>query len=204
MALVHGKPFLCYLLDHLASFSINEIILSIGYKGHIIQKYFGNSYGPLKIQYSLETEPLGTGGAIKNSLALSYSYPTLILNGDTFCSINYKTMLEKHRNLNSDLTMALCKMEDTSRYGKVEIDGDKIVFFSEKKKSGPGWINTGVYLMSPSIFDLFTLPQIFSIENDFFIPYLPKLNPHAFFTDKSFIDIGTPADYQNAEAFFSV
>ncbi len=204
MAPVRGKPFLYYLLNHLKSFSFNEIILSVGYKAQYIKDYFGTTFGPFKITYSVESEPLGTGGAIKQSLTFAKPVPTFVLNGDTFCPIDFDQMFKKHISKNSLLTIALCQVKDTSRYGAVELRNDKIITFCEKGNSGPGWINSGAYIVSPTIFELFSLPKKFSLEKDFLEPYLSKLNPCPFKSEKSFLDIGTPIDYQKAESFFEV
>ncbi len=204
MAPINGKPFLWYLLDHLKSFPLRDIIFSVGYKAQIIQDYFGMTFGPFKITYSVESEPLGTGGAIKQSLTVAKPISTLVLNGDTFCPIDYDQMFKSHQSKNSLLSIALCQVKDTSRYGTVEIRDDKIIKFCEKGNSGPGWINSGAYILSPRIFENFSLPKKFSLEKDFLEPYLSKLNPFPFKCEKSFIDIGTPVDYQKAESFFEV
>ncbi|MFX0195930.1 MAG: sugar phosphate nucleotidyltransferase, partial [Candidatus Hodarchaeota archaeon] len=84
MADINGSPFLEYLLCYLNKQEIKKVILSVGYKYRVIQDYFGTEYKDLVLEYSIEKEPLGTGGGIKKALNLVKSDDVYIINGDTF------------------------------------------------------------------------------------------------------------------------
>ena len=93
MAPIANRPFLFYLLSYLKRHNFSDIILSVGYLKEQIEGYFGDNFLGLKIQYAIENEPLGTGGAIINSLSLiNKNKPVVILNGDTFLEIDYQKL----------------------------------------------------------------------------------------------------------------
>lgn len=200
MAPIKGKPFLTFVLDYLENQNIDKVILSVGYRKEHIINYFGKSYRSLKIIYSIENEPLGTGGAIKQALDYCSDKLAYIVNGDTCFKPDLAAMSNLHQKAEVDITVAVKYMADTSRYGLVVADQNgKIVEFREKDKlSAGGWINGGIYLIKKTVFDTFQ-QQKFSIENDVFKVLCDKLNLQAFQTDAFFLDIGIPEDYDRAQ-----
>lgn len=193
MAPVRGKPFLACLLDYLAGQGITHVTLCVHYLWEQIKDYFQDAYQGISIAYSVETEPLGTGGAIVNALrSSSMTGRVFVLNGDTFVKLNYQLMYQlmyQHQFM-----MAAAHVPEASRYGKVILDQGIVTHFQEKGVSGAGWVNAGVYLLPVSLFDAFDLPEKFSFEKDFILPNLSLLKPAAFMTT-GFIDIGIPSDY---------
>lgn len=200
MADINGAPFLSYLISYLKNNGITKLVLSVGYLQEKIIDYFDDSYLEIDISYALENKPLGTGGAMVNSLKyINKNEPVIILNGDTFLNINYKKLLDFHQNKNSDLTMVLREMKDCSRYGKVIFDDKFIIKEFKEKSPGSGYINGGIYVVNPKIFEQFNLENNFSFEQNFINKFLNKLNPYGFITSEYFIDIGIPEDYQKAK-----
>lgn len=199
MAPIQGRPFLAYLMDYLKIHGMTEIVLSVHYLREQIQDYFKSSYRDIQISYAVEDEPLGTGGAILKSLSLiDPTQPVFVLNGDTFLKLNYQAMYSRYLSSQSLLTMALRKVSDCSRYGVVVTNGDIANEFQEQGGHYPGLINAGVYLLNPSLFETFSLPEKFSFERDFLFPSISTLKPQAFIVDEYFIDIGVPEDYARA------
>jgi D-glycero-alpha-D-manno-heptose 1-phosphate guanylyltransferase len=204
MAPIHDKPFLAYLIDYLILQGVTEIVLSVHYLAEQIVNYFKNSYGNISISYAYEEEPLGTGGAIINSLALiDAARPVFVLNGDTFLKLNYQKMYALHA-LGAQLTMSLRHVADCSRYGSVATVNNIVTAFHEQGNARDGLINAGVYLLYSAIFQTYSLPQQFSFEKDFLFPNITELQPRAFVVDDYFIDIGVPADYARAVVDFSI
>src|SRR3990167_4425817 len=201
MAPILGKPFLAYLLDYLKAQGITEVIFPVYHMREKIQDYFQTSYANISIHYIVEDQPLGTGGAIVNALTSTsdQTSPIFVLNGDTFVKLDYRAMYAVAEEQPTQLTMALRLVADCSRYGKVMIENNHVVAFKEKGESGPGLINSGVYLVSPQLFSQFHLPRQFSLEQDFLLPYATSLRPRAFITQDYFIDIGIPEDYARAK-----
>ena len=118
-----------------------------------ISSYFGNEYNGIPLEYSIETTPLGTGGAIAYSLQKTSGKNVLVVNGDTWFPINIKDFLSFHKKLKSDISLALKRMTNFSRYGTVDMDQETILHVNEKKKCEEGLINGGIYLLNKRVFD---------------------------------------------------
>ena len=204
MALINGKPFLEYQLNYLKSIGIDKVVLSIGYKGSIIQECFKNCFNDIEISYAVEKKPLGTGGGIKNALAMVNSEEVLILNGDTMFNIGFDELVKFHHDAKSDLTITLRYVTNVNRYGSVEIDDDfRIVDFVEKNlKEGIGLINGGIYLINRKFFLSLPLPAAFSLEKDCFEKIYLTHDLYGFPCEGYFLDIGIPEDYQKAQDEF--
>lgn len=200
MADINGRPFLSYLVDHLSCQNIRKILLSVGYKHEIIKDYFGLKYKDLDIEYVIENEPLGTGGAIKKALRQIVEDNAVILNGDSFFDLDLQKMLHFHSRQGSKLTIAVKPMHGFDRYGTVVLEGNKVISFEEKSYRAFGYINCGVYIVAKKIFNTFKqFKDTFSFENDFLGKNVDIINPLAFIGDGYFIDIGIPDDYEKAK-----
>jgi D-glycero-alpha-D-manno-heptose 1-phosphate guanylyltransferase len=201
MAEVSGRPFLEYLLDYIHSQKIKRIILAVGYKHEIIMQHFGTNYKGLELIYSVELEPLGTGGAIKNALGSIEGSDFFILNGDTYFTVSLSRLYEFHKFKGAVLTMALRPLNNFSRYGTVKLnDSGRIVGFKEKGYRKQGMINGGIYLIRRGIIKKAGLPAKFSFEKEFLEKYVQTFAIYGLpFKDCFFIDIGIPEDYARAQ-----
>lgn len=201
MANVNGKPFLDFVLDFLAMHGVKCVILALSYKKEIILKHFKNSYKNMQISYSIENEPLGTGGALKKALKICKGHEIFVCNGDTIFDINLSKMLEfKHKFKESKICLGLKMMRNFERYGRVECDEMGFVKkFIEKKFCESGLINGGIYLLNKDIFEDFFDANLanekFSFE-DFLQTNFKALKAVACAFDEYFIDIGVPEDYE--------
>ncbi len=210
MAPVAGKPFLHYVIAHLQQEGIQNFIFSVGYKSESIVDYINNQYmknSIMNIQFSIEDEPLGTGGAIKLACK-KISVPKdpfgekniLICNGDTLFKINIEKLSNFHLQHNSDCTLSLKQMNNFDRYGVVELnDDDSIQSFKEKQFYENGSINGGMYALNADKFNKENLPEKFSFEKDYLEKFVDKRNMYAMIQDEYFIDIGIPEDYERAQ-----
>ena len=198
MAPIRNKPFLHYLLTSLQTQGVDKIVFSTGYLHEKIESYFGNNYNGLKIFYSQETKPLGTGGGIKK--AFEYvNENAFVVNGDSFFNVDLQAMRKFHTAQKADFTLALKPMQNVERYGTVELKENRITAFREKTFCESGFINGGVYITSRKVFEQTNLPEVFSLETDFLAKQLGNLLVAGFVSDGYFIDIGIPADYHRAE-----
>ncbi|EAK2332576.1 NTP transferase domain-containing protein, partial [Campylobacter jejuni] len=149
MAPINNKPFLEFIFEYLKKQGIKEVILAVSYKYEVIQEYFKDEFLGIKIKYSIEKEPLGTGGAIKEALKFIKN-EVYVLNGDTFFDID----LSKLKLNGSKICLALKQMNDFDRYGTVNVDGQGFVIsFEEKIFKTQGLINGGIYLLTKDIFN---------------------------------------------------
>lgn len=200
MAFVNERPFLEYILNYLIDNGIKHIILAIGYKGNIIQDYFGDNYKGVSITYSTEDTPLGTGGAIKKALSYCNNDSVFIINGDTYYNVDLNLMEQFNNIKKSNLTIAVKTMHNFDRYGSVIIKNDMIMEFKEKKKTVSGKINGGTYLINKSILDRIEY-ESFSFEK--LVLESGMVDLYVFESDGYFIDIGVPDDYYKAQEDFS-
>jgi D-glycero-alpha-D-manno-heptose 1-phosphate guanylyltransferase len=202
MAPVAGEPFLYHLLQALEPAGFEHIILSLGYKHDIIEKWISHYPTSMKITTVVETTPLGTGGAVKLSLSKATQPDVFVLNGDTFLMPDFRKMLDFHKEKKALATLALKEMHHIERYGLVEVDTDsKIVRFLEKQYGESGKINGGVYLIRKDALD--ELPEKFSLEKDFFEKTTTSGRLAGFPVNGYFIDIGVPEDYERAQTDFT-
>lgn len=201
MAPVNGKPFIAYLVNNLLQQGITRFVFALGYKSEIITAYITKNYPGIDAVFSIEQQPLGTGGAISLALHKALSQHVLILNGDTFFDIDTKSLFEFHRSMQADCTLALKRMYEISRYGTVVINGkQRIVEFLEKKYCDTGLINGGIYIVNCDKMVSEHFSEVWSFEKD----YLEKLiHKHRIFgmeQNKYFIDIGIPEDFARAQS----
>lgn len=203
LAPINAEPFLSLVMRNLRRNGVDEVILSIGHMGEMIREKYGDNFEGARILYSEESSPLGTGGALRKAAAMTSGEPALALNGDTYLDIDHSAIMRAHIAGGSKITIALKNMADTGRFGRVGVKDGKVISFLEKGSVGPGLVNAGVYAISPGLFDGFSRPAPFSFETDFLPERLSALRPGCFITEGDFIDIGTPEDYERAQAFFA-
>lgn len=195
MAPISGRPFLEYLILQLKKWEIEEVILSIGYKGEVIKSFFGNGkkWG-VEIIYCEEKQPLGTAGALRQAVNLTSDREFFSLNGDSFVDLDYNQIVAYHRQKGAVATIGLVGVNEVSRYGKVEINKDgKILRFREKSAARAGFINAGVYFFAREVIKDIPERKV-SIEKEIF-PRLVGRGLYGFVTKGFFVDIGVPKDY---------
>ena len=204
LAPVGGRPFLAYLLERLERAGVLDTVLLVGYKADLVQEAFGERFGAMRLAYSNETEPLGTAGAIRLALPKLGNETVLMMNGDSFCEVDFHAFLSAHRGHSGGATITLTHVENASRFGRVQVDGsERVVRFEEKNPvPAPGWINAGIYLLQRTLIAGIPLGKALSIERDVFPDWVAKERVSGFRGGGRFIDIGVPESYGAAEAFF--
>jgi D-glycero-alpha-D-manno-heptose 1-phosphate guanylyltransferase len=210
LAPIGHVPFLSYLLGWLRHQGVTDIILAVGYRRKdIVRQYGGRAPAGLRLRFSVETTPLGTGGALRNLRAMLAGEEFLVLNGDSIFDVDLQVMLSFHRQHRAQTTLALASPPDAGRYGSVVLDPrGRIRAFIEKQAStlpgegcqtDPLLVSGGLYIMSKALFRHIPGGRAVSLEKEVF----PRLigGPFYGFPSKGyFIDIGVPEDYQRANA----
>ncbi|EEP3374186.1 NTP transferase domain-containing protein [Campylobacter upsaliensis] len=192
MASVGGKPFLEFIFEFLKKQGVKSVVLAVSYKYEVIQEYFKDSFLGIKIRYSIEKEPLGTGGAIKEALKLCEEEQIFVLNGDSIFEIDLKNL----RLNGAKICLALKKMVDFERYGAVKVsESGEIAEFKEKSFCKEGLINGGIYLLKRDVFENYKLSNRFSFE-EFLEQNYKSLKARAELFEDYFIDIGIVSDYE--------
>ena len=203
MAPIAGQPFLAYLLQFLEAQGIARVVLAVGYRHEAIRGFFGPRYQGLQLLYSVEGEPLGTGGALLQALPHIDGSYSFVLNGDTFLRLNYLAMARRldQQEIPRDtpLVVALRQVPDAARYGAAVVVRGRIQGFTARGTEGPGLINAGCYLVARDIFQRYPMPSKFSWEANFLEARASEIRPIAFECDAPFIDIGIPEALQQAQ-----
>src|SRR5579863_3258470 len=202
LALVGKRSFLQLLVSQLRSQGIHRLVMCTGYLADQIENEFGNGQAwGVEIEYSKEEQPFGTAGAVK--LAARYlkdDSEFFVMNGDSFLEMDFHKFMAFHRSHDAMATIAVFKVENTNRYGTVNVDADgRVQGFAEKTgRDVPGLVNGGVYIFKQAVLQCIT-QQPSSLEKDIF----PRLLDQGVYAQEQrgmFIDIGTPADYARAQS----
>lgn len=202
MAPVAKVPFLYYLLKNLEQSGFSHVILSLGYKHEVIEKWIEEFPTHMKISSVIEDRPLFTGGAVKLALSQAKGKEVFVLNGDTYLEVDYGEMLKRHRETGANATLALKEMFDFNRYGLVELNPTthRILQFKEKQYQKSGLINGGIYLLNQEEFSNY--PEKFSLEKEYFEANVSTKILSGYIAGGYFIDIGIPEDYARAQTDF--
>jgi D-glycero-alpha-D-manno-heptose 1-phosphate guanylyltransferase len=201
LASVGKRSFLELLVEQLRSQGIRRLVMCSGYLADQIETEFGDGQcRGVAIEYSREEQPLGTAGAVKRAEHYLQDVPAfVVMNGDSFLEVDFSDLMDFHRDHRAMATMAVLRVEDTSRYGTVHVDANgRVRGFAEKTGNRiPGLVNGGVYIFNQAIFQ--HLPELpASLERDVF-PRLLDQGVFALEQHGMFIDIGTPLDYARAQ-----
>jgi len=210
LAPIGKQPFLSYLLGWLRAQGVTETILAVGHRRKaIVNHYTRHQPHGMRLRYSVETAPLGTGGALRNLRSLLGGEEFLVLNGDSIFDVDLRQMLSFHRRHRSEATLALASPPEAGRYGSVLLDArSRIKAFVEKQAAPadgdgpagyPRWISGGLYIMTKAVFRHIPRRQEVSLEKDVF-PRLIGQPFYGFPWEGYFIDIGVPEDYRRASA----
>jgi NDP-sugar pyrophosphorylase family protein len=194
MAPIFEKPFLDYQIDKIRKyFSKTTIYLLTYYKSEIIENYYKSREN---IKIIKESQPLGTGGSIKNAiniLNLDIETQILILNGDTYIQPNLKEMI----NSKNEITILSSYQKNCSRYGILDIKDEKIDKFNEKVlNSKNSYINAGCYYFNNLSFFNSINKVSFSLEDEFKNYLFNYGKIYSYKYNGIFIDIGIPEDYK--------
>lgn len=196
---VAGRPFIEHQLNELGRHGVSDVVILVGPSAAPFHSILGDDtrFG-LNITYVEEPSPAGTGGALHH--ARSHLAETfLMVNGDTWFDINLLRLTAPALQPNALGRIALRHLENTDRYGRVQLaDDGRVLAFTEKETGGPGLINGGVYWFDRAIVDHLPPPPC-SLEADVF-PALAREGRLGGLTFSGrFIDIGTPGNFDRAD-----
>ena len=193
MMLVGEQPFLYILMKNLEKHGCSNIVLSLHYESdYIKEKIIQDNPVKCNVNFVIEPEPLGTGGAIKYACSKIYDERFIVLNGDTYQNLNYLDFYNSSSS--SDLLISAVKIDVNSRYGSIAIDSNMNVVSIDSGTSS-NLINSGTYRLKKS--DIIGFKEdVFSFENDFLVNF--QGNFKAYINENIFIDIGIPEDYFRA------
>jgi NDP-sugar pyrophosphorylase family protein len=194
------RPFLGLQIELLKKTGIENIVLSLSYQPRRIEEIFGDG-GDLgvRIHYTMEQEPLGTAGAVKNAEGF-LGGRTVVFNGDVLSDLDLGAVLRFHESSGARATIVLTPVPDPSAYGLVETEADGRVRRFLEKPSGDeitcDTINAGVYVLERELLDYIPAASNYSFEREFFPHLLGDRVPFYAYVHRGYwIDIGTPEKY---------
>jgi len=161
---IKNVPIIEWQLKYLKKFGISEVIICTGYKQEMIENHLNMKDIGIKVKFSIEKSPLGTGGAIKKAGKKINEKSFFVINGDTITNIDLKKLGTKKN--------AIAAIELRTKYGILETDYDKITNFKEKKEISDTWMNAGIYHLQKEV--LKELPNKGDIEKTVFPNYAKK------------------------------
>ena len=161
---IKNMPIIEWQLKYLKKFGIDEVIICTGYKQEMIENHLNMKDIGIKIKFSIEKSPLGTGGAIKKAGKMIKDKSFFVINGDTITNIDLKKLATKKN--------VIAAIELRTKYGILETDNDKIINFKEKKEISDTWMNAGIYHLEKEV--LKELPNKGDIEKTVFPDYAKK------------------------------
>jgi len=202
MADVSGQPFMELLLRQLQRHGFEHVILAVGYQRESIRAYFGDRASGLEVRYSVESMPLGTGGAMRNAVDLIETDTALIMNGDSYTDVDLCKFVTEHRESKADVSIVVVRADQRDDVGTVRVDVNcRVVAFDEKRgAAGTRWVNAGIYTVSRALLYDIDPGVCVSLEHELFPRWLAERRDiRAFFRSAACIDIGTPERYRVAQ-----
>ncbi|MFN2518156.1 MAG: sugar phosphate nucleotidyltransferase [Jatrophihabitantaceae bacterium] len=194
-----GVPFLTHLVGRIREAGVHHIVLATSYRAEVFQSYFGDgsAFG-VEMEFVVESEPLGTGGAIRNVAGRLRGDTVLILNGDVLSGVDLRALLATHADTDADVTLHLTKVEDPRAFGCVPTDADgRVTAFLEKDPDpATDQINAGTYVFRRPVVDSIPAGRPVSVERETFPGLLAAGALVLGHVDSTYWrDLGRPADF---------
>ncbi len=194
-----GVPFLAHQLARAAECGITHVVLATSYRAEMFTEAFGDGaeFG-LSIDYMYESEPLGTGGGIRNAAAMlrgGPDDPVVVLNGDVLSAHDLSAQVDLHRKREAAVTLHLVPVDDPSRYGCVPTDpSGQVTAFLEKTPSPvTNQINAGCYVFRRSVIDSIPAGRVVSVERETFPGLISAEAVVMGYAESAYwLDVGTP------------
>lgn len=205
MAPLAGKPILWYQVEWLKGAGVSDVVFLVGYRWEMVKDFFGDGddFG-IRAYYSVETSPLGRGGAIRQGFAQvpEEADTVFVLNGDIITAEDSGAVLENYRRKKAVSPAHLATIMITpmvSPYGLVDLNAANDVVGFREKVELPHWINAGVYVFDRRIAPL--LPELGDHEVETF-PGLAREGRISAFPSRAFWrSVDSFKDLREAEDF---
>lgn len=194
---VCGKPFLQHQLELLRSNGIERVLLLVSYLGEQIEHYFqrGDSM-KMKIGYSYESSPLGTGGALKNAQA-KLEEKFLLLNGDTFLDVDYAAVIDDFQRYQPQALIVARKSPDMPVPNNLAVSSDgKVTAYQKRNPENMTCTDAGAIVLSREVLNDIASAQVCSLEEQIFPKLIRRGEMRAWITPEPFFDMGSPAGLQ--------
>ena len=194
---VGEMPILEILLMQLKSFGITDISLCVGYLGSLIQAYFGQGerYG-MNIEYSFESQPLGTAGPLK--LVEGLTEPFLVMNGDLLTTSNFRDLIDYHLQHGQKATIALAERRVKLDFGVIEYDQNGNLIDYKEKPETRVFVSMGLYVFHPAVLHFIERGTKLDLPDLILKMTRAGTGVKTYIPACQWLDIGRPEDYEEA------
>jgi mannose-1-phosphate guanylyltransferase len=202
LANICGRPFLDILISQLRRYGFQHVILAVGYQRDLICSHFDIQTPEVFLEYSIESTPLGTGGALRNAIEFIESNYALIMNGDSYTDADLTAFATDFREATADISVLVVPADGRVDCGLVSVNSDgRVLGFKEKQSAtGKQFVNAGIYMVTKSILYDITPNLLVSLEEELFPRWLAQGRKiRAYIHAGKCIDIGTPERYLSAQ-----
>ena len=159
MIKVCNKPLIYFIMKHYANYGFKDFYIALGYKGHIIKRYFEKKNFGWNINLIDTGQKTMTGGRLKRLKKYLGNEPFMLTYGDGLSNVNIKKLLNFHKKNKKLVTLTAAR--PPARFGAIKILGNKVKYFKEKSKLDEGWINGGFFVMQPEFLNYIKNDQTF-------------------------------------------
>src|SRR5256885_1387740 len=205
MVPIVNKPCLGHIFELLKRHGIEDSFVTLQYLASIIQDSYGDGGGiGMRLRYSVEETPLGTGGSVRQ-LYQDLEGTFLVISGDALTDIDLSKVVAFHRERGAAVTLTLVHVPNPLEYGVVITDPDgRITKFLEKPSWGEVFsdtINTGIYVIEPRVLERFSVGEVFDFSKDLFPRLLADGEPlYGYVAEGYWTDVGSIQEYARANA----
>lgn len=194
-----GVPFLTHVISRLREAGITHIVLGTSFQAEVFEEHFGDGSAlGVELEYVVETEPLGTGGGIRNVADALRGDTVLVFNGDNLVGVDLVELVAEHKKRDADVTLCLTRVEDPRAFGCVPTDAEgRVTAFLEKDPNPvTDQINAGLYVFRREIIDTIPTGRPVSVERETFPDVLASgAYVYGHVREGYWRDFGTPADF---------
>lgn len=194
-----GVPFLTHLIARIREAGMSHVVLGTSYRAEVFEDAFGDGSAlGVELEYVVESEPLGTGGGIRNVAERLRADTAMIFNGDVLACADLQELLDRHHEVDADVTLSLIKVSDPRAFGCVPTDEDgRVTAFLEKDPHPvTDQINAGIYVFRRSVIESIPAGRPVSVERETFPGLLASgARVYGVVNEAYWRDLGRPADY---------
>ena len=148
MVMVKRKPLIYHVMKTYAKHGYKNFYIALGYKGHIIKKFFKNRILDWKVNLIETGRNTMTGGRLKRLTKILKNETFLLTYGDGVSNVNINKLINFHKKNKKLVT--LTAVRPPARFGAIKLKGSSVKYFKEKSKLDEGWINGGFFVVEPN------------------------------------------------------
>lgn len=201
---IGNRAMIEVIMDEYVKFGMSEFYVSLNHKSRIIKAYFEEQSNRYNISFVEESMPLGTAGALK-LLEEKITTPFFVSNCDVLIRADYSKIYDFHRNGGFDLTIVASIQNHTVPYGVCKADDEGLLVGIEEKPSYEFLVNTGMYLLNPSVIGLIPKDEFFHITHLIEALQVTEKKVGVFsVSEKAYVDVGQWDEYRDALRYLSV